>query len=372
MTSFAKRTAVSSMLSGSAKFVVAARFRPDGGEVAIESPTAVVAYGKRYVFDAVFPTAATQDDVYERLIAHLVHDFRDAKLDDVTVLVYGQTASGKTFTVDGLVERCCRDMDSPAEMAILEIHCEKVRDLVHNENVRLLCAVDGRLELQGLAWRRCASASAMKSLIADVKSQRSVAATSMNAKSSRAHTIVDIRHAASRHFRLVDLAGSERSAAIGATGQTLREGQLINRSLMCLRDLVRDMSRGRRGNDRGSKLTRILAPSFRGQRSKVVMLVCCSSATQNERETTSTLAFAETAKRVTMVEEEEDAVGESENEGTNTAEHEALRATVESLRDTVRTQNELLQCRAEQHERLSRELVALRTLHQLVLNLRES
>jgi len=62
---------------------------------------------------------------------------------------------------------------------------------------------------------------------------RTVAATAMNATSSRAHTIVELRvrrqerdgTEVTSKMSLVDLAGSERSDATGATGQRLKEGR---------------------------------------------------------------------------------------------------------------------------------------------------
>ena len=70
---------------------------------------------------------------------------------------------------------------------------------------------------------------------------RTVAATSMNAESSRSHAIFTLRVAqveetaggdvASKvsKINLVDLAGSERSSSTKATGKRLKEGSAINK-----------------------------------------------------------------------------------------------------------------------------------------------
>lgn len=79
---------------------------------------------------------------------------------------------------------------------------------------------------------------------------RTIAATNMNATSSRAHTIVTINliqkykndagaeMAKSSLINLVDLAGSERADATGATGDRLKEGAAINLSLTSLGNVI--------------------------------------------------------------------------------------------------------------------------------------
>jgi hypothetical protein len=80
---------------------------------------------------------------------------------------------------------------------------------------------------------------------------RTVAATNMNATSSRAHTNVAITFTQkgkneagqdmtkSSSINLVDLAGSERADSTGATGDRLKEGSAINQSLSALGNVIK-------------------------------------------------------------------------------------------------------------------------------------
>lgn len=69
-------------------------------------------------------------------------------------------------------------------------------------------------------------------------------------------------------LNLVDLAGSERADATGATGDRLKEGAAINKSLLSLSVVISKLSEDgdqqKFINYRDSKLTRILQPSLGG------------------------------------------------------------------------------------------------------------
>ena len=147
---------------------------------------------------------------------------------------------------------------------------------------------------------------------------RTVAATAMNATSSRAHTIVELRvrrreadgSEVSSKISLVDLAGSERSSATGATGARLKEGAAINKSLSALGNCIaalaeRSSTRGEGGGGGGSKvipyrdstLTLLLKESLGGN-AKTVMIAALSPAAVNYEETLSTLRYADRARRI--------------------------------------------------------------------------
>ena len=84
---------------------------------------------------------------------------------------------------------------------------------------------------------------------------RTVASTQMNATSSRAHTVVTIEFTQKKMvdgnemakqsvMNLVDLAGSERADSTGATGDRLKEGAAINKSLSALGLVLQVFSTG--------------------------------------------------------------------------------------------------------------------------------
>lgn len=139
---------------------------------------------------------------------------------------------------------------------------------------------------------------------------RKTAATKMNARSSRSHSIFSIyletaQQKEGKQFikagklNLVDLAGSERSSKTGATGETLKEGILINRSLMTLGNVITALcdSKSKHIPYRDSNLTRLLMDSLGGN-TKTVMIAALSPANYNYEETMSTLRYANRAKQI--------------------------------------------------------------------------
>jgi kinesin family protein C1 len=131
------------------------------------------------------------------------------------------------------------------------------------------------------------SAAAVRALLARAAGRRTVAATLMNERSSRSHSVFTLRvagvhagtgEACSGALNLVDLAGSERLAASGAGAdrERLRETQAINKSLSALGDVIAAL--GERGAGapekhvpyRNSKLTYLLQNSLGGNSKTLV------------------------------------------------------------------------------------------------------
>lgn len=250
------------------------------------------------------------------------------------LFAYGQTGSGKTYTMmgvpsdPGIIPRLTRDLfererdvlgkdDAFAlsvEVTYLEIYNESVKDLLNAKNMDKALRVRQHptfgVYVEGLSkWTVRSEAEVLK-LLEDGSSVRSVAATKMNATSSRSHAILTLHIkkktlqtelASSLH--LVDLAGSERAGSTGAEGDTLIEGANINKSLttlgMCLSRLAEASSGAKSGHVpyRDSQLTWLLNDSLGGN-SKTAMLANISPASINAEETLSTLRFASTVKKI--------------------------------------------------------------------------
>lgn len=144
---------------------------------------------------------------------------------------------------------------------------------------------------------------------------RSVAATAMNASSSRAHTIISIEFKQTvidqgkkreklSVIHLVDLAGSQKVGKTGATGDRLKEAAGINKSLSVLGLVISALADKAQGKGKGtivpyrdSCLTRILQNALGGN-SKTLMICAISPATDNYEETLSTLRYADQAKKI--------------------------------------------------------------------------
>jgi Kinesin motor domain len=145
---------------------------------------------------------------------------------------------------------------------------------------------------------------------------RRVAATNMNEHSSRSHSCFTIKLAQktteeleggisretslNSKLNLVDLAGSERAQKTGASGDTLKEGASINKSLMSLGNVITALSEGKKRGHipyRDSTLTRLLQESLGGN-AQTLMLAAISPADYNFDETVSTLRYAHRAKSI--------------------------------------------------------------------------
>ena len=107
-------------------------------------------------------------------------------------------------------------------------------------------------------------------------------------------------------MRLVDLAGSERAKSTEATGQRLKEGGQINKSLTTLGRVIAALADPKRHNPKGrrprevvpyrdSVLTWLLKDSLGGN-SKTAMVACIAPSDYDE--TLSTLRYADQAKRI--------------------------------------------------------------------------
>ena len=159
-------------------------------------------------------------------------------------------------------------------------------------------------------------------LLDEGDARRHFGVTNMNAHSSRSHVLVRLniesRKVANQPtnplrqnwgkdkptcfstLNLVDLAGSERANKSGTSGQALKEGSFINRSLLTLGTVISSLTEGRAGQHvpyRDSKLTRLLATALGGN-AKTCMITCISPASGNLQESLSTLRFASRAKRI--------------------------------------------------------------------------
>jgi hypothetical protein len=269
----------------------------------------------------------TYNAVGQRILMNALQGF------NACLFAYGQTGSGKTYSMmgtgsdPGIIPRLSQDLfqqernssgDNAFTLAVevtyLEIYNESVKDLLNAKTMDKALRVRQHpkfgVYVEGLTkWTVNTEAEILK-LLEDGQSVRSVAATKMNATSSRSHAILTL-HIKKKtqnaelvsQLHLVDLAGSERASSTGAEGDTLMEGANINKSLttlgMCLSRLAEVSGGGSKGHVpyRDSQLTWLLNDSLGGN-SKTAMLANISPASINAEETLSTLRFAATVKKI--------------------------------------------------------------------------
>lgn len=271
------------------------------------------------------------------------------------LFAYGQTGAGKSYSVMGggdspgiiprSVEAIFKDKDKMESsgdsefriwIAFVEIYNEQCRDLLHPGGetceLKVMEHPDMGVYIPGLTEAPCKKAEDVQKLMDFGTKKRVVAATNMNATSSRSHAVFtvkvqrlqgappeegkkDARKAMNAKINLVDLAGSERVNKTGAEGATLKEGCAINQSLSALGMVIKELSEAmakvgskKGGLDkvkdqvsfRASKLTFLLKDSLAGN-SKTFMIAALSPASDNTEETLSTLRFASSVKKIKTV-----------------------------------------------------------------------
>ncbi|XP_043510969.1 kinesin heavy chain isoform X1 [Frieseomelitta varia] len=311
------------------KFIV--KF-PSGGE-----DNCISIGGKVYLFDKVFKPNATQDKVYNEAARSIVTDVLAGY--NGTIFAYGQTSSGKTHTMEGvigdpnkqgIIPRIVNDifnhiygmeenLEFHIKVSYFEIYMDKIRDLLDVSKVNLSVHEDkNRVPfVKGATERFVSSPEEVFEVIEEGKSNRHIAVTNMNEHSSRSHSVflinvkqenLENQKKLSGKLYLVDLAGSEKVSKTGAEGTVLDEAKNINKSLSALGNVISALADGNKTHIpyRDSKLTRILQESLGGN-ARTTIIICCSPASFNESETKSTLDFgkrAKTIKNVVCVNEE--------------------------------------------------------------------
>ncbi|KAJ0971153.1 hypothetical protein J5N97_019112 [Dioscorea zingiberensis] len=284
-----------------------------------------------FCFDRVFYQDSAQADVYEFLALPIVQD--TVKGLNGTIITYGQTGAGKTYSMEGLGILDCDEnkkgllprvvdgifeciKSSPehsnctVKLSMVEIYMEKVRDLfdLSKDNIQIKENKSQGIMLSGTTEMSILNpAEALKFLFRGI-SNRAVGETQMNVSSSRSHCVYMFsiqqesaldKRVKSGKLILVDLAGSEKVEKTGAEGRVLEEAKNINKSLSSLGNVINALTNGR-GNHipyRDSKLTRILQDSLGGN-SRTALLCCCSPSSSNASESLSTLRFGTRTKLI--------------------------------------------------------------------------
>lgn len=258
-----------------------------------------------------------------------------------TIFAYGQTGTGKTYTMSGdmtetlgmlsdeagIIPRVLQQLFNKLEIdetencvkvSFIELYNEELRDLLSaEENAKLKIYDDasrrGHLStvVQGMEEKHIKNAAEGIKVLQDGSLKRQVAATKCNDLSSRSHTVFTITTYAKKtnadggedlisagKLNLVDLAGSENIQRSGAENKRAAEAGLINKSLLTLGRVINALvDRSAHIPYRESKLTRLLQDSL-GGRTKTCIIATVSPAKSNLEETISTLEYAFRAKNI--------------------------------------------------------------------------
>ena len=284
-----------------------------------------------FTFDRVFGPDSTQLQVFDYSAVPMIIDVLSGY--NATIFAYGQTSSGKTFTMEGSdirdetyrgiiprtvealfsgVSEADENIEFTFKVSYVEIYMEKIRDLldVHRVKVNLAIREDKAkgIYIAGVTEAYVTSQEELLGFMATGAENRATAATGMNEGSSRSHSVFTITvsqrdtntsTSKSGKLVLVDLAGSEMVRKTNASGQQLEEAKTINKSLSALGQVIMALTDEKTNHIpyRDSKLTRILQDSLGGN-SKTVLIVACSPSSYNANETISTLRFGTRAKSI--------------------------------------------------------------------------
>ncbi|KAG9268501.1 kinesin family member 3Cb [Astyanax mexicanus] len=301
------------------------------GQVRVHNPKGPGTLVKAFTFDAVYDMASKQTDLYDYSCKPLI----DSVLQGFngTVFAYGQTGTGKTYTMQGLpmdperrgvipnsfqhifthISRS-QNQQYLVRVSYLEIYQDEIRDLVCKDNNKKLELKENPelgVYVKGLSSVVTKNIKEIEHVMNLGNQSRSVGFTKMNERSSRSHAIFVVTIECSEmgidgeeHIRvgklnMVDLAGSERQSKTGVQGMRFKEAAKINLSLCALGNVISALVDGKSSHIpyRDSKLTRLLQDSLGGN-SKTVMVATIGPTSCHYEETLTTLRFANRAKNI--------------------------------------------------------------------------
>ncbi|NXA84151.1 KIF14 protein, partial [Thryothorus ludovicianus] len=408
------------------KVIVAVRVRPlsnrektensfpvvsmSGSETVVRNPSTNQVYSFSYdfsfwSFDKSHPNFASQAMIYKTLALPLLE--RAFEGYNACLFAYGQTGSGKSYTMmgfdedQGIIPRLCEDlfnqiaqMDKEQvlyhlEMSFFEVYNEKIHDLLvfkaENGQKKQQLRVREHPVLgpyvEGLTVNVVRSYSDIQSWLELGNKQRATAATVMNDKSSRSHSVFTLVMTQTKvesvneeqcdrrltsHINLIDLAGSECCTKAQTTGERLKEGVSINKSLLTLGRVISALSKQAQNGKktfipyRESVLTWLLKESLGGN-SQTTMIATVSPAASSMEETLSTLRYAKQACSIINI--------AKVNEDVNVRLIRELKAEIEKLKAA---QKSALNTDREKYRRYLQEITSLRVeLHQQERNMAE-
>ncbi|XP_026527495.1 kinesin-like protein KIF14 [Notechis scutatus] len=316
----------------------------EGQETVVHHPSTKQIYS--FTFDFSFwsidkcPNYASQEEIYQSLAMPLLETTFEGY--NACLFAYGQTGSGKSYTMmgfdddeRGIIPRFCQDLfyqiaeketeriTYHLEISYYEVYNEKIHDLLifraeNGEKKQPLRVREHPVfgpYVEDLTANAVSSYSDIQNWLQLGNKHRATAATGMNDKSSRSHSVFTLvitqnktemvekkeyEHRIISRVNLIDLAGSERCSTCQTSGERLKEGVSINKSLLTLGKVISALSEQNQSRKklfvpyRDSVLTWLLKESLGGN-SKTSMIATISPAASNVEETLSTLRYAKQA-----------------------------------------------------------------------------
>ena len=284
---------------------------------------------KTFTFDHTYDWRATQELIFNQTALPILESIMEGY--NGTIFAYGQTGTGKTYTMEGNDNETDKGIiprsidwifnnikNYPAQqflvrVSFVEIYNEEVRDLLSKVKRQKLNVreKDKVFYVENVTIIQSENSKMTLDIMKAGRVNRATGATKMNPGSSRSHSIFSITvessttdEAGEAHYKvgklnLVDLAGSERQSKTESTGERFIEATKINLSLTCLGSVINKLVSGKQQYIpyRDSKLTMLLQDSLGGN-TKTVMIANVGPADYNYDETLNTLWYASRAKKI--------------------------------------------------------------------------
>ncbi|MED6205565.1 hypothetical protein PIB30_018737 [Stylosanthes scabra] len=304
---------------------------------------------RQFIYDSVFDPNSNQQDIFQSVGVPLV---RNALAGfNTSILSYGQSGSGKTYTMwgppsamfeepsprshKGIVPRIFQMLFSELEKeqhmsegkqfnyqcrcCFLEIYNEQIGDLLDPAQQNLVMKDDSKnpLYIENLTEEYVTSYDEVTQILIKGLSSRKVGATNLNSKSSRSHIIFTFvieswcKGVSSKGFSssktsrisFIDLAGLDRNKLNDAGKKCLRESKNVKKSLSQLGHVVDALTKGTCSGkaieipNTNSCLTRLLQESLGGN-AKLSVICTISPDNKNNAETLRTLRFGQRVRSI--------------------------------------------------------------------------
>ena len=286
---------------------------------------------KRFTFDCVYDENTHQKDIFDETAFPIIENILEGY--NGTIFAYGQTGTGKTHTMSGVLDseelkgitpRAFEtifksiNIDETKQYLVrasyLEIYKEEVLDLLNKGGVQKLELKEkpgSGVYVKDLSAVLVENPEKLMEIMIKGNKNRHVGQTKMNHESSRSHSIFTVTvecaevgadgkaHIKVGKLNMVDLAGSEKQSKTQSEGERFEEAIKINLSLTTLCHVISSLVDGKAKYVpyRDSKLTRLLQDSLGGN-TKTVMIANVGPADYNMDETLSTLRYASRAKHI--------------------------------------------------------------------------
>ena len=323
-----------------------------------------------FTFDSVITPSMTNKDIFEKLIKQNLSCL--LKGINVSIFAYGQTSTGKTFTMkgepknnEGLIPLSIKEIfnslnnkdssitKSVVKVSYSEIYNETVNDLIDStkKNLEIRESAPKGIFVNNLSEITVTNAEKAMQLLNKGETNRIIAETKLNEKSSRSHTIFKINiefflkdknnkeKKYNAQLNLVDLAGSENVSKAKCEGMRIKEGGNINKSLLALSNVINKLSQNNKSfvNYRDSKLTRLLQTALGGN-SKTSIICTMVDDNNHYSETLNTLHFGLKAKNIKTTVKANEVVNDK---GKIAMENQALRNKIKMLEKLINDKKSL-------------------------------